>query len=106
MSKPQPASWATGNSIVEKLHNRVTSATPFKDRSNALCALKGMLREYRKEVVELCLEILLKVIKNCKSDTESVVYASEALIIFISCEYGEERTDQLNLDKDFARFLI
>ena len=104
--KPDPASQATGNSTVEKLHNRVISATLVKDKSGALCALKRMLREYCKEVGELCFDILLAVIKNDESYTESVVYTVEALIFVISCEYGEERTDQLNLGKAFARVLV
>ena len=106
MWKPDPASQATGNSTVEKLHNQVINATLVKDKSDALCALKGMLREYCKEVEDMCFDILLVVIKNYKSYTESVVFAVEALIFVISCEYGEERTDQLNFGKGLARVLI
>ena len=106
MWKPDPANQATGNSTVEKLRNRVTSATLVEDRRDALRALKGMSREYRKEVGELCLDILLEVIKSYKSDAESVAYAAEALLNVISCEQGEERTDQLNLGKDFAGILV
>lgn len=101
-----PTSQATGDSTVEKLRNRVTSATLVEDRRDALRALKGMSREYRKEVGELCLEILLEVIKNNKSDAESVAYAAEALLNVIGNERGEERTDQLSLGKEFAGILV
>lgn len=79
------------NSTVQKLRTGITIATLANDRSDALCALKGMSGEYCKEVGELCLDILLEVIKNYKSDTESVVHAVEAFIIAVSCKHDKER---------------
>ena len=55
--------------------------------------IKGILRWENCVVTYIPLEV----IKSYKSDTESVVYADGTLVNVMSCKYGKERTDQLNL---------
>ena len=96
----------SGAETIQKLCGRITSATMLEDRRDALRAIKGMSRQYRREVGENCLDILIEAIKNDRSDAETVGYAVESLLNVISAEEGEERTDELMLGAEYASKIL
>lgn len=87
----------SGVETVQKICHRITSSTMIEDRRDALRAIKGMSRQYRKEVGDLCLNVLLEAIKNDRGDSESVSYAVEAILNVLLHEEGDENstTEQL-----------
>ena len=101
-----PETKPSGTDTILKLCDRVTSSTLLDDRRDALRAIKGMSREYRKEVAEHCLGILMQAIEKDRSDSESVGYAVEAILNVLSVDEGDERTDELMLGADFASKIV
>lgn len=87
----------SGSETVHKLSNRVSSSVNLDDRRDALRAIKGMSRQYRREVGSICLPLLFQAIRNDMGDGESVGYAVESILNVLSSEEGEERTDELLL---------
>ena len=101
-----PEAKPSGAETVQKLCSRVTSATLLDDRRDALRAIKGMSRQYRKEVGEHCIDILIEAIKRDRSDSESVGYAVEAILNVLTTDEGEESTDELMLGADYATKIV
>ena len=87
----------SGAETVQKLSNRVSSSVNLDDRRDALRAIKGMSRQYRREVGNICLPLLFQAIRNDISDGECVGYAVESILNVLSSDEGEERTDELLL---------
>ncbi len=101
-----PDAKPSGTETILKLSNRATSSTLLDDRRDAFRAIKGMSRQYRREVGEHCLEVLLQAIEKERNDSETVGYAVEAILNVISTEEGEERTDELMLGAEYATKVV
>lgn len=101
-----PEAKPSGTETIIKLSNRATSSTLLEDRRDAFRAIKGMSRQYRREVGEQCLDVLIQAIEKEKSDSETVGYAVEAILNVLSVDEGEERTDELTLGAEFASKIV
>ena len=101
-----PEAKPSGKETILKLSNRATSSTLLDDRRDAFRAIKGMSRQYRREVGDLCLDILLQAIEKERSDSETVGYVVEAILNVISTEEGEERTDELMIGSEYATKVV
>ena len=96
----------SGTETILKLSNRATSSTLLEDRRDAFRAIKGMSRQYRREVGEHCLNVLLQAIEKERNDSETVGYAVEAILNVITTEEEEERTDELMLGAEYATKVV
>lgn len=101
-----PEAKPSGTETIIKLSNRATSSTLLEDRRDAFRAIKGMSRQYRREVGEQCLDVLIQAIEKEKSDSETVGYAIEAILNVLTVDEGEERTDELTLGAEFASKIV
>ena len=96
----------TGTETIQKLCSRVTSSTALDDRRDALRAIKGMSRQYRREVGDLCLELIFEAIKNDRSDSETVGYAVESLLNVLSSDEGEQKVDDLEIGQTYSDKIV
>ncbi|XP_065910290.1 general vesicular transport factor p115-like [Dysidea avara] len=76
----------SGADTVEKLCNRVSSATLLADRRDALRALKSLSKTYRLEVGTHAMDIVINVLQTDRMDTEITGYALETLANVMSAE--------------------
>jgi hypothetical protein len=96
-----PESKPSGAETVQKLCSRVTSSTMLDDKRDALRAIKGMSRQYRREVGDICLDALFDTIKNDRTDGETISYAVESLLNVMASE-GDEKVEELGMGGDYA----
>ena len=101
-----PEAKPSGKETILKLSNRATSSTLLDDRRDAFRAIKGMSRQYRRDVGDVCLDILLQAIEKERGDSETVGYAVEAILNVISTEEGEEGTDELMIGPEYATKVV
>lgn len=96
----------SGIETVQKLCSRIASSTLIEDRRDALRGIKGMSRDFRKEVGDVCLTVLLTSISNDRTDPESTGYAVETIHNLVSIEEGEKSTDDVLLAANYATEVV
>ncbi|XP_032875975.1 general vesicular transport factor p115 isoform X2 [Amblyraja radiata] len=83
----------SGAETVQKLCDRVASATLLEDRRDAVRALKSLSKKYRLEVGSQAMEHLINVLQMDRSDSEIIGYTLDTLYNLISNDVEEEEPD-------------
>lgn len=84
-----------GAEIVERLVNRVTSATLLDDRRDALRGIKSLSRKYRLEVGTQAMSSLVDVLKRDQTDAEIIGYALDTLFnVMNTTPLGEDDEEE------------
>ncbi|KAM4809281.1 general vesicular transport factor p115 isoform 5-T5 [Rhinophrynus dorsalis] len=77
---PQPS----GAQTIQKLCDRVASATLLDDRRDAVRALKSLSKKYRLDVGTQAMDHLINVLQTDRSDSEIIGYALDTLYNILS----------------------
>ena len=103
---PSTEDTPSGSETVQKLCSRISSSTLIEDRRDALRGIKGMSRDFRREVGDICLNVLLTSINKDRTDPESTGYAIETIHNLVSIEEGEKSTDEVLLAANYAAEVV
>ncbi|KAJ1550828.1 Vesicle-mediated ER to Golgi transport protein, partial [Cladochytrium tenue] len=76
----------TGRETVERLVDRVRSATLLEDRRAAVLGLKSLAHDYRLDVGTKGMEAIVQVLRNDRVDAETVKAGVETLTILCTRE--------------------
>eukprot|EP00126_Sphaerothecum_destruens_P013143 Sdes_comp22488_c0_seq1m20936 len=82
----QPTEMQTGAETVERLVDRLESATLLEDRRDTVRSLRALSKEYQLEVGTRGMNTLLQVLQNDCSDVDTVRYCLETLVNLMSTE--------------------
>ncbi|KAM4809277.1 general vesicular transport factor p115 isoform 1-T1 [Rhinophrynus dorsalis] len=96
---PQPS----GAQTIQKLCDRVASATLLDDRRDAVRALKSLSKKYRLDVGTQAMDHLINVLQTDRSDSEIIGYALDTLYNILSNDTedtaeSEEENQQVTPD--------
>ncbi|CAG8438332.1 4785_t:CDS:10 [Ambispora gerdemannii] len=91
---------------VIKLCDRASNSTLLEDRRAAVLGLKGLSREYRLEVGESGLPVLLRILDEDKDDIDIVKAILEVLNILCTPERQQEPSSNLDLGVRFTDELV
>ncbi|XP_063074391.1 general vesicular transport factor p115 isoform X2 [Engraulis encrasicolus] len=87
----------SGVETIQKLCDRVASATLLEDRRDAVRALKSLSKKYRLEVGSQALEHLIRILQTDSADSEILGYALDTIYNII-CSDEEEEQDESEED--------
>ncbi|KAG8454230.1 hypothetical protein GDO86_000754 [Hymenochirus boettgeri] len=100
----------SGTQTIQKLCDRVASATLLEDRRDAVRALKSLSKKYRLDVGTQAMDHLINVLQTDRSDSEIIGYALDTLYNIMSNEADEaEENQQVTTDDlgvQFAEIFI
>ncbi|XP_037042026.1 general vesicular transport factor p115 [Bradysia coprophila] len=110
LGAPEPEEQQSGAETVERLVDRVATATLLDDRRDACRALKALSRKYRIEVGAQGMPALLQVLQMDKADCEIIGYALDTLCNVTSQEQFDEEADNptvtVNVGEQFTEMFI
>ncbi|XP_018092824.1 uncharacterized protein LOC446301 isoform X5 [Xenopus laevis] len=84
----------SGTQTIQKLCDRVASATLLDDRRDAVRALKSLSKKYCFEVATQAMDHLINVLQTDRSDSEIIGYALDTLYNIMSNEADETDENQ------------
>ncbi|KAM4809280.1 general vesicular transport factor p115 isoform 4-T4 [Rhinophrynus dorsalis] len=87
---PQPS----GAQTIQKLCDRVASATLLDDRRDAVRALKSLSKKYRLDVGTQAMDHLINVLQTDRSDSEIIGYALDTLYNILSNDTEDTEENQ------------
>ncbi|XP_047144937.1 general vesicular transport factor p115 isoform X1 [Hydra vulgaris] len=87
----------SGAETVDRLVDRISSATLLDDRRDAVRAIKSLSKKFRVEVGTSAMNVLIKVLHNDRTDSEICGLALEALVTIMSNDV-DEQSEVLNND--------
>ncbi|NP_001084785.1 USO1 vesicle transport factor L homeolog [Xenopus laevis] len=79
----------SGTQTIQKLCDRVASATLLDDRRDAVRALKSLSKKYRLDVATQAMDHLINVLQTDRSDSEIIGYALDTLYNIMSNDADE-----------------
>ncbi|KAE8630875.1 hypothetical protein XENTR_v10000999 [Xenopus tropicalis] len=79
----------SGTQTIQKLCDRVASATLLDDRRDAVRALKSLSKKYRFDVATQAMDHLINVLQTDRSDSEIIGYALDTLYNIMSNDADE-----------------
>jgi len=87
----------SGSETVERLCDRISSATLLDDRRDAVRAIKSLSKKYRLDVGTKAMGLLINVLQKDRTDAEICGLSLEALINILSSEESaEENADGIS----------
>ncbi|XP_018099542.1 USO1 vesicle transport factor L homeolog isoform X2 [Xenopus laevis] len=84
----------SGTQTIQKLCDRVASATLLDDRRDAVRALKSLSKKYRLDVATQAMDHLINVLQTDRSDSEIIGYALDTLYNIMSNDADETDENQ------------
>eukprot|EP00794_Sanderia_malayensis_P011932 gene11932-13168_t len=85
-----------GIETIDRLCDRVASATLLDDRRGAVRALRSLSKKFKLEVGTRAMDILTNVLEHDRSDQEIIGFALETLVNIMSIEAGADENEDMD----------
>ena len=100
-TKPTGTSSISGAETIERLCDRVQSASLIEDRRDALIEIKSLSKKYKLEVGTHAMPILIDVLDQFRSDSEIACLALDSLYNIMTTDKSDD-LEQPNLPADIT----